>query len=416
MKVLLTTIGSSGDINPFIALAIRLRDSGHEPLLAVNPFFKDAVEGAGVAFAEFGEYVSPVDFAKDNPAAFSRVAGAWALFRSFILPSVGEMFARLDELALETKPDVMVGHQISFGLPWVAQQRGIPWATCPLAPATVLSAHDPSRMPIGSDLTKMPLWYRRFAQRAVRTIVSLAFDDSFNRARAKAGLSKRRDTLFGEMLSGDAALAMWSPSWRPPAPDDPPTMTICGFPWFDGDHAGLEPDLDQFLDEGEPPIVFTFGSVLSHTGRDAYTQAVRACEMLGKRGVLVTGHEGAAPSNLPPSVMRLDHTPYSALFPRAAAVVHHGGVGTTAQALRAGTPTIIMPHAHDQFDNAARCQRHGVSQTVRRRRVEAKNLARALGNLLGSDEVKRKATALGEQVRAEDGVGAAARVIEGIAR
>lgn len=416
MKVLLTTIGSSGDINPFIALAIRLRDEGHEPVLLVNPYFQETVERAGIAYAPYGAVFSPLEVAQEHPLAFSRVLGAWVLFRHIFRPLMDEMYDGVRSAVRDIKPDVIVGHQISFGLPWVAQQSGIPWATCPLAPATVLSAHDPSRMPIGNDLTKMPMWYRRLAIGAIRNTVALSFDGAYNKKRRAIGIKPRRDTLFGEMLSGDAVIAMWSPAWRSPAPDDLPTMTICGFPWFDGNHAGLEPDLDRFLEDGEPPIVFTFGSVLSHTGQDAYAQAVRTCEILGKRGVLVTGHEGSAPSNLPPSIMRLDHAPYSALFPRAAAVVHHGGVGTTAQGLRAGVPTIIMPHAHDQFDNAARCQRHGVSRTVRRHRVQAKNLAQALDKLLGDDQAKQRAMALGKRIRAEDGVGAAVRVIEGIAR
>lgn len=423
MKILLTTIGSSGDINPFIAIARELQKREHEVRLAVNPYFQDVVERAGVTFEAFGEHLSPVEFAKENPAAFGRVTGAWALFRGFIFPRVKEMHDRLDELANEFQPEAMVGHQISFGLPWVAQRADIPWATCALAPATVLSAHDPSRMPVGMDLSKMPMWYRRAAQWAVRGIVSLSFDGGFNRVRRELGLPKRRDTLFGEMLSGDAVLGMWSLSWRASAPDDPPAMRICGFPWFDGlvedgvdDVNRLDPALRVFLDGGDPPIVFTFGSVLSHTGDDAYAEAVRACESLGRRGVLITGNEDAAPPELPSSIHRADFAPYGALFPRASAVVHHGGVGTTAQGLRAGVPTVILPHAHDQFDNADRCARHGVSRTLRRHRIRAKDLANALGELLADEEATRRARDLGERIRVEDGAREAAIEIERIAR
>ncbi len=420
MRVLLTTVGSSGDINPFIALSRRLKERGHDPVLAVNPHFRPTVERAGIEFREYGDDISPRQFAEEHPEAFGRFLGPVVLFRRFFLPRVGEMYEGLVELVEDTQPVLLVGHQISFGLPWVAERFGLPWATCPLAPATVPSVADPNRMPVGADLHRMPMWYRRFAVWAMRASVSVMFDAGFNKTRRRYGIPKRRHTLFGEMLSGDALLGLWSPAWRGPAADDPENLTICGFPWFDRhddeEHEdGLEPALREFLEDGEAPLVFAFGSVLSHMNHDAFEEAVHACERLGARGVLVTGSDETAPEDLPAGVIAVNYAPYSTLFPRASAVVHHGGVGTTAQGLRAGVPTAIMPHAHDQFDNAARCERHGTSVTVRRHGVSGRQLADALAVLLEDPSHAERARSMGGRIRAEDGVGEAARVLEQIA-
>jgi len=419
VRVLLTTIGSSGDINPFIALARRLKTEGHDPVLAVNPYFRDPVERAGIAYREFGVHLSPVEFATEHPSAFGRFFGPIVLFRKIFIPMAEQMYRRLDELCAEVRPDLLVGHQISFGLPWAAEERGIPWVTCPLAPATVPSVADPNLMPVGSDLHRMPEWYRRSAVALQRRTVSALFDGAFNRVRRRVGVRARRDTMFGEMLGGDAVLAMWSPSWRGPAPDDPPTLTICGFPWFDlhddEEHEeGIEPRLRSFLDAGEAPVVFAFGSVLSHTSHDAFAEAVHACERIGRRGVLVTGSAGSAPRDLPGSVMAVDYAPYSVLFLKAGGVVQPGGVGTTAHRLRAGVPTVVLPHAHDQFDNAARCERHGVSLTVRRHGVSGRRLAEALERVLSDASMRDRARAMGDRVRREDGTGVAVGVLERI--
>lgn len=422
MKVLLTSVGSSGDINPFIALGLALKRRGHEPVLLVNPYFEHTVRGQGLAFEPFGEHFSPTELARETPLAFTRVLGPIVLMRSVFAPLFREMYEGMVRAVDRHAPDVIVGHQISFTMPWVARDRGIPWVTCPLAPATVLSDVDPPRLPVGTDLTKMPMWYRRFAHWAGRRFMSFLLDRPLNRLRHELSIPRHDDTLFDEMLSGDAALALWSPHFRPRASDDPERMRVCGFPWFDRETrygergSGLEPGLARFLDEGEAPVVFTLGSVLSHTGARVYHAAAEACRRLGVRGVLVIGRDSSAPVEVPPGVVCVDYAPYSALLPRASAIVHHGGIGTTAQALRAGRPTVILPHAHDQFDNAARTERLGVSVTMTRGHGSARALARAVGRVLGDPAYAERARALGEKIALENGAERAAEAIEEVAR
>lgn len=418
MKVLLTSVGSSGDINPFIALGLALRARGHEPVVLVNPYFERTVRGAGLAFEPFGEHFSPTDLAQEKPLAFSRALGPVVLMRQVFAPLFREMYEGTVRAVDAHRPDVIVGHQISFTMPWVARDRGIPWVTCALAPATVLSDIDPPRLPVGTDLTRMPMWYRRFAHWAGRGFMSLLIDGPLNRLRDELSIPRRRDTLFDEMLSGDAALGLWSPHFRPRASDDPERFEVCGFPWFDRESryaergAGLDPGLERFLDEGDAPVVFTLGSVLSHTGARVYRAAAEACGRLGVRGVLVIGRDASAPVEMPGGVVCVDYAPYSALLPRAAAIVHHGGIGTTAQSLRSGRPTVILPHAHDQFDNAARTERLGVSVTLTRGHTSARALAGAVGRVLGERGYSERAAALGAKIASERGAERAAEAVE----
>ncbi len=422
MRALLTSIGSTGDINPFIALGLELKRRGHDPLLVVNPYFKETVEAAGLAFEPLGEYVSAADFAIDMPAAFGRFWGPLVVFRRLFVPVVPEMVETIRSAAVRHKSEVLIGHHVSLGLPWVAHELGLPWATCVLSPATLISLEDPSRMPVGLDLHRMPMWYRRFAHALQRTTARVMFERPLRKQRRARGLPPCRDIFWGEMLSGDAVIGLWSPLLRPRAGDDPPTLSVCGFPWFDrkaqyGEHGRrLDPAIARFLDDGAPPVVFTLGSVLSHVRAREFAAASEACRILGVRGLLVTGRPDTAPpaASLPPGVMCVDYAPYGELLHRGAVTVHHGGVGTTAQALRAAKPTVIMPFAHDQFDNAARAERLGVSLTLPPGRRSARRLASAVSAVLGSPDMLRRASEVGGSIAREDGVGWAAKVIEGV--
>jgi len=325
---------------------------------------------------------------------------------------------RTIEAARATKAELLVGHQISFGLPWAAQKLGLPWATCVLSPATLLSAHDPSRFPVGADLHQRPMWYRRLTNASARRVMSFMLDRPLNAHRRQMGLPPEHDVFWTQMFAGSATLGLWSPALRGPALDDPASLRICGFPWHDrttshGEQGQrLSEPLKRFLDHPEPPVVFTLGSVLSHTSKQQFEVAAKECAQLGLRGVLVTGNRDAAPQNLPAGVIATDYAPYSLLMPRARANVHHGGVGTTAQAMRAGKPMIIVPFAHDQFDHAARLSRAGVAAWLPKPRVRVARLERVLTDLLADNAMHERATRVGAQVQAEQGVQRAAERLE----
>jgi UDP:flavonoid glycosyltransferase YjiC (YdhE family) len=198
-----------------------------------------------------------------------------------------------------------------------------------------------------------------------------------------------------------------------PQPDWPENVRITGFVFYNGPDV-LAPELEAFLDAGPPPVVFTLGtSAVAAAGR-FYEESVGAVRRLGVRAVLLTGgFEQNRPSGeLPPGVMLVDRAPHQLLFPRAAAVVHQGGAGTLAQALRAGKPMLVVPHAHDQPDNAARVVRLGVARRVLPRQYRGPRVAKALERLLADPTFAARAAEVAAVVQGEGGAAAAAAAIQ----
>jgi len=204
-----------------------------------------------------------------------------------------------------------------------------------------------------------------------------------------------------------------------PQPDWPPNARITGFPFYDRrDRAGdagsnLSPELKHFLDAGEPPIVFTLGSSAIWVAKDFYRESIAAARALGERALLLIGHERNRPAEpLPEGTAAFEYAPFGEVLPRARAVVHQGGVGTTGQALRAGRPALVVPFSHDQFDNGARVARLGCGRMLPRSRFNAASATRELRAILNDESYKTKARAVGRRVQAEDGTRAACDAIE----
>jgi UDP:flavonoid glycosyltransferase YjiC (YdhE family) len=175
----------------------------------------------------------------------------------------------------------------------------------------------------------------------------------------------------------------------------------------------LPDELLRFLDAGPPPLVFTLGSAAVLDAGNFFTESIAAAQRLGRRAILMTGSTSAGlPTSLPAGVAAFDYAPFSELFPRAAAIVHHGGVGTTTQALRSGRPMLVMPFAYDQPDNASRVARLGVARVISRRHYTARAVAAQLDRLLTDSRYLDRSVAVGERVRAEDGVRSACDALE----
>jgi UDP:flavonoid glycosyltransferase YjiC (YdhE family) len=177
-------------------------------------------------------------------------------------------------------------------------------------------------------------------------------------------------------------MGLW-PQWYAPAQIDWPKQSkLAGFPLWD--ERGLEPlspKLEAFLAAGEKPIAFTPGSAMWQ-GDDFFAAAVDACKRLGRRGLLLSRHSDHIPADLPAEVMHVEFAPFSELLPRVAALVHHGGIGTTSQALQAGVPQLIMAMSHDQPDNAARVEKLGVGLPISPTAFDGKTVAKRLNRFV----------------------------------
>jgi UDP:flavonoid glycosyltransferase YjiC (YdhE family) len=216
-------------------------------------------------------------------------------------------------------------------------------------------------------------------------------------------------------------LALFSSVIAKPQPDWPPHTRVMGFPFYDRrDRAGdidlIDPALADFLEAGEPPVVFTLGSSAFWVAEDFYAESIAAARAAGVRALLLIGEERNRPAELPLDVAAFDYAPYGEVLPRARAVVHQGGIGTTAQGLRAGIPTLVVPFSHDQFDNGSRVKRIGAGRMLPRSRYNAASAARELRALLADESYTTRATEVGRQIRAENGAVAAADAIEEVLR
>ncbi len=414
-RIVLATFGSFGDLHPSIALALGLRDRGHEPILATHENYRAKVEGLGLGFRPVRPNIAPGEADAELLRKVMDLRNGPRFVIRLFMDALRDSYE--DTLAAAEGADLLVAHPLTFTVRLIAETRGIRWASTMLAPFGFLSAYDPPVIPAAPSFLK-PL--RRFGPMVYRPIFRLARRVSrgwvapYHRLRGELGFPPGADPLFEGQNSPDLVLALFSRHFARPQPDWPPQTVVAGFPFYDQDGAaGLSPELARFLDDGPPPIVFTLGtSAVLDAGR-FYEESVEAARRLGRRAVLLVGREtNNRPATLPEGVVASDYAPYSEILPRAAAVVHQGGMGTTAQALRSGRPMLVVPFAHDQPDNADRAARLGVARVVPRARYSAARASRELGRLLGEPSYQARASDVAERILAEDGVGIACDALE----
>jgi rhamnosyltransferase subunit B len=199
-----------------------------------------------------------------------------------------------------------------------------------------------------------------------------------------------------------------------PQPDWPANTVLTGPVLYNGAAPPeLSEELERFLAAGPAPIVFTLGTSAVEAAGSFYEVSARAARRLGRRAVLLIGrHAHNRPKDLGNDLLAIEYAPHATLFPRAAAIVHQGGVGTLHQGLASGRPTLVVPHAHDQPDNAMRAARLGVSRTLYPRRYTEAAVVRELQKLLSNKAYAERAAEVGARVQAEEGAEAAADAIE----
>jgi UDP:flavonoid glycosyltransferase YjiC (YdhE family) len=248
--------------------------------------------------------------------------------------------------------------------------------------------YDGPRLPGAALGARVPVALKRLQYwLADRVVIDRILAPAVNGFRAELGLPTQRRLLKDWWNSPQLVLGAFPEWFAPPQPDRPPQTVLTGFPLYDeGDLGEPSDEVREFIAAGGPPIAFTPGSANVH-GREFFAVAVEACHRLGRRGVLLTRFPDQLPANLPNTVRHFDFVPFGWLLPRSAAVVHHGGIGSTAQGLAAGVPQLLMPLGFDQFDNAARIERLGCGDWLPLRRFTAANVTAVLARLLESPSV-----------------------------
>jgi len=416
-RIVLATFGSYGDLNPFLALGLELKKRGHDAVIATAEGYRSDVERTGLGFAP----VRPDMDKNDLPLfarALDRVHGPEVIIREMLMPKVRESYEDLERAAAGA--DLLLSHSLTYAAPVLAEKMNMIWLSVVLQPLMFLSAEDPSVLapiPWAGSLRPLGAGFHRM----LFGLLKLAASRWGNPARAlrkELELPPSEDPVFDGQYSPYGTLALFSRLFGPPQYDWPENTLACGFPFLDADIGGreLNPKLEEFLSNGTPPVVFTLGSAAVMIAGDFFTNAVKAVQGYGVRAILLAGPAAKDMTDLPNGIEAYESAPYHALFPRCAAVVHSGGIGTTAQALRAGVPQMIVPFAHDQFDNAARIMRMGVGEGLDGRNPTGRELAATLSRLLDNDSVKRQAFQVGTLIRAENGIADGCDAIEAALR
>jgi len=415
MKIVLATFGSLGDMHPMIAIGIELEKRGHDVTFASMAFYCEKIESIGLRFAPMAPHIDPSAVDTDEfREMVDAKTGPEKIIGDLIMPVLPQMYD--DLLAAAENADVLITGELIYAARSVVEKTGIKWVSTTLAPISLFSAHDPGVPPQAPWFEKLrflgPLFHRA-AFDLVRWNLSGWFEP-YKKFRADLGLDPNDHPLFEGKFSDDLHLVLFSRALGKPQPDWPKNALQTGFCFYDGQADTMPQGLDDFLDTGEAPIVFTLGSAAVMDARDFFEESAKAADALNRRAVLLYGTGQEPPKIQDDKIALFEYAPYSRVFPRAACVVHQGGVGTTGQVLRAGVPQLVMPYGHDQHDNAARCRRIGVAEIIDRDSYNAKSAAHALLELLSDPSYKTNAETAKRIVNSEVGTRAACDAIEAV--
>ncbi len=416
-KVILAALGSYGDLHPILGVALALKARGAHPVIASHPDYAAKVEAAGLDFHPCGPSFQDlkVGLGLTPAAVIDRMARDQAfLHRHFVAATLDAWIEAMTPVVEDA--DVVVGTSLAYGADIVAQTFAKPFVTAALSPAILLSALDPPKWP-GAPLILKPK--NAWARGINRTVLALGKRkmasalSGVNAAYRRAGLAP--DAGVAGVVSGHMTLALYSPLLMGPQSDNPPNTRIVGFPFYDSENGrpvALDPKLDAFLGAGPPPVVFSLGSVVVHDGEAFYRTAIAVAAALKQRCVVLCGLDSPLLGvDFGPDVCMAAYAPHSLLFPRVRAIVHHGGIGSTGQALRAGKPQLITPAFVDQFDNGWRCERLGVAKALNYKDWTKERATRALKLVLESPAMAARAVDVATAIARETGADTAADLI-----
>ena len=387
MKVLLPTLGSAGDIHPFLAIGLAAQARGHDVEVMTNPVFADMVQHAGLKFHPLGTAKNYADTLK-HPKLWHPVDGFGVLWRRMARHAIEPVYQRIANQAAHGAC-VVLATPLMFGARLANEKLRIPLVTAYTAATMLRSCENPLTM---ADW-RVPHWVPKIVRAAAwkaldKWKLNPMVANDLSALRHRLGLPVIHQSVFGQWVHSPLAGVTLFPAWFAAAPGDwPRQVQQTGFPLYDGDVAqGLDADLSNFLEMGESPIVFTPGSAMRQ-GHAFFRAAVRSCLALGRRGILLTTDASQIPGDLPSAVHYCAYAPFRLLLPHAAALVHHGGIGNSAQALRAALPQLLTPMGFDQFDNAMRLEQLGVAATVKRNDPHYADMTPLLSHLLSSENV-----------------------------
>lgn len=415
--ILILTYGTRGDVEPFVAIALRLKERGHKVTLGTAEHFGTWISAFGLDHASLTNALLDIIHSEDGKMILeggsgfvSRVAAGIRTMRKSG-PINTQICLDAWRAAQATKPDLILYHHKVIAGPHIAEALGVPAMLGLLQPMIVPTSAFPA-----AGLPRLPIpGYNRLSYRLVAMSYA-SFRTSVNRFRTEnLGLSPvdhSHDVLMPAGAGRIKVLHAVSPLIIPRPTDWPAEALMTGYWWLPPDQTYAPPKaLAEFLAAGEPPVYVGFGSMTTRDPAALGRLVVDALKLARIRGVIGSGWAGIAPKTEDNIV--IGDVPHSWLFPRMRAVVHHGGAGTTAAGFRAGIPTVICPFFGDPPAWAERSVTLGVSAApIPRRKLTPERLAASMRLAISDPDIRSRAQKLGAKLATEDGIGAAASQIE----
>lgn len=418
--ILLPTIGSAGDVHPVIGLGRGLKKRGHRVTVITNPYFEARIRQEGLEFLPLGTREAYQQGVAD-PQLWHPTKGFEFIARTFVLPQIRPLYHHLTQFSPEGTAVVAPG--LAFGARLAQETQGLPLVTAHLQATMLRSLYQSPIMGPVTLLERLPpalkrLWFALLDRQVIDPVLL----PELNAFRRELGLPPVRRVFDRWLHSPQKVLGLFPNWYAPPQPDWPPQTELTGFIHFETEGESpprqssgeaLPANVIRFLETGEPPILFTPGSAMQH-GAQFFAAALEACRQLGRRGLFVSFHAEHIPANLPESVCYAPYVPFSQVLPQAAALVFHGGIGTTAQGLAAGIPLLVMPMSHDQPDNAVRLKRLGVGDYLMPNKFRGTAVTHKLNHLLHSPAVIANCQKYAPLVNFEQALDQTCRLIEAV--
>ena len=409
-RIVLVAFGTSGDVFPFIAIGSALRARGHEVVLVTNDYFATTAQNAGLDVAPVGSDASYRRALAEGDLWSSR-RGLDVVMNSLLPDPLAVYDTIVDEL-LPTRT-VIASHPFAFASRLVQQVRNTPCVTLVLSTCLLRSNCRVPVMVEDLELSKMaPPLKRLMWWFADRLLIDPAVKPRLRRALDHLGLAPVTRPFDGWMFSPSSTIGLFPKWFAPPQPDWPAQLRLTGFPDFCGT-SPLPDVVKRFIDAGSPPIVATTGSAAVDTD-DFATSVAGACRHTGHRALFLGASSNTMPnrSDEQSRFLAVDFAPLDEVLPHSSILIHHGGIGTTAAALRAAIPQIVRPIAHDHFDHAERIRRNGVGKRLLPRQFSTSTLRRTLDEILGDPAIQRRCEDRATQIHQNDAVAATCQLIE----
>ena len=412
LQIVLSTWGTTGDVQPFLALSERLLKVGHEVRVCTSEIYRDRFTKRGIDFYPVG---APFDADRLNQAMDAIVQIKDPLKSTISIAKEGLLY-KADKWYEDCFRgmegyDLAICHAADVPGQEAAIRNNLPWITVSYWPGFIKTRYKPPfPIPNLGALSNTLLW--KVADQLIRKQVDPLFNDFIS----SIGGEERECIGLEGMYSPELNLIAASPSVSEPPPDLPNEHKFTGAWFLEEPDYEVPPALQEFLDQGSPPIIITFGSVGGSRNVETTSLLVEAVQRAGQRAVIQTGWGNLEMENSPENICFVGHVPHNFLFRQGCCVIHHGGAGTTAAACRAGVPSIIIPHWADQPYWGCTLRKIGVApKPLHRQDMTPKRLAKRIDQVISSQAMAERARVLMERIETEDGLTTAVKLIEAFA-